>query len=1317
MGVKDRPYVGTWKLNNQGVVRHTPDALVFVNGRQDIPGCQSCSGRIDLQKFITSVSVDPSTQAPSTASITMQIPKHYGDDMFRDGQFLLSTGLEIHIYIRGFFPVSGMLAEMGEAQADGLNKAIMYPYFLVHHGIMTEVSHEYSGGEHTASISTADLLHFWQFQRISTSASIFGARPTNSKVKVSLTGHTLNGQTPYGIIYNLWKDSFGAAGGVEFAMGNSTNAAANSSIASESLWSFAIQYWEQRFAESMMSLRMYGADGSLYNAFEQAYLAGINHSSIQALAKHDFANAGKTDVNFESGVEAVKQARALDFDWTSVRMSDLNEKEALKKDKDGQNLGLNATVIQAFVHDLSSWGSVNMWESEYETKLDIANQVAEKAGYEFFMDVDGDIVFKPPFYNLDTRSSPAYNIRPIDIISCSFREVEPEATTVKGTGGMFTNMVGTGLEGEFGLRAEYLDYRMVAKYGWRQQTFESQYFGDARAMFYSAVNRMDLFNIGVRSGTIQIPIRSELRPGYPVYIQHMDMYGYIQSMSHSVQFGGQCTTTLNLVGLRCKFFAPGEVPTGQKPRIEHLKLGSTVKPKIALQVVGSNGEPHLVGVPNVVMGLDTEAINPLFSVVGADLQNLDTEQGIRSLIRAAMASNRLTYDADNAAAPEEVEGDERLLYGPWKFHSGQGDETTVSVGSLLEQVRGVRTATHNVYDTVDEAVTKINEAEANAAIFYEIVEAAGGPARTDIPDGQETINYLDALNDMRATFNPGANQPGNYRYFSSSIDDPNAQGQRVIEADEGGTEDSKVGSTFYAGGTVALTTPQTVWGLRDGPDGVEWENVTCTHGLSVIMPGGVTTPTATHDIQTLVFAEHKYTKLTKMTYVDRTNGSTFDHDGYSEAVQEMLRTLYVDGDTPEEAWEEAYDTLATSIDVMSPLGLSWEKLEDAAMSDNYSFIAYISMENQARPPAQGVDVLPIYVNFIANNLADAAEIAMGKAQDKINAAYPDGKTLNAGEAVAFEEVNDAFDAALAGYYEAISNLDGNSSTHGSTNSGAKKNVKLIPKEHRWATPVFPVSDHAGYEVVGTYRYGRGLTCGVGGTWEEVMAVDGAEHNNLWAVEEFLRLMRDSDVPKTAEGFYDPVEAARVAEQVGLDVSLVVSEDGTRTIFEENHMNRKAGTTTSSVFKTTVVNAAYSLADMGENITRNVCECKGAQADLFLEAFSGTGNYATMVVGPEQVDDVSQWLSDSMTEAGVSWATSQAALRGEYQETAEGLFSNIFDAAEEALSGEVFRQALAQGKDEIEQEVGTLQDVGDSLEREPQEQTTRSGANTDFEDSV
>ena len=275
MAITERPYVGSWSLNNKQVIKHTPDVLVYINGDTAVPGCPSCNGRIDIQQFITSVSVDPSTSPMATGNISLQIPRHYGDSLLRDGQFILRPGLEIHIYMRGYFPVAGAFSDVSSSQTGGVDVsgAYVYPYYHVFHGVVTEVSHEYNGGEHTVTINLVDLLHFWQYQRLSTNGAAFGLKIENSKVRMSLMGNTFAGMTPYSIIYNLYRDIAGAAGGVDFALGNESNAAARSTTFQEGLWSMTINYWKKRFSEHMTSLRMYGVDGTLYNAFEQSFLS------------------------------------------------------------------------------------------------------------------------------------------------------------------------------------------------------------------------------------------------------------------------------------------------------------------------------------------------------------------------------------------------------------------------------------------------------------------------------------------------------------------------------------------------------------------------------------------------------------------------------------------------------------------------------------------------------------------------------------------------------------------------------------------------------------------------------------------------------------------------------------------------------------------------------------------------------------------------------------------------------------------------------------------------------------------------------------
>ena len=109
MSVLNRPYAGLWGPNKTKLVQHTPDALVYINGDTSLPACNVCRKNIDIQPYITGLSVDAGVDTGShSANINLAFPKRIGDDIFRDGATILRPALEVHIYMRGYFPVSGL---------------------------------------------------------------------------------------------------------------------------------------------------------------------------------------------------------------------------------------------------------------------------------------------------------------------------------------------------------------------------------------------------------------------------------------------------------------------------------------------------------------------------------------------------------------------------------------------------------------------------------------------------------------------------------------------------------------------------------------------------------------------------------------------------------------------------------------------------------------------------------------------------------------------------------------------------------------------------------------------------------------------------------------------------------------------------------------------------------------------------------------------------------------------------------------------------------------------------------------------------------
>lgn len=626
MSIQNRPYAGTWVANRRNVVQWTPDFQVYVNGDTGLPGCPTCRHVIDLQEFINSISVDFGVEpGASNCSIGMSIPRHYGDSIFRDGNTLLRPGLEVHVYFRGYFPMKGMSTPNSRPVAGiDLRDIPQYPYYPVFHGVVTSVTHEYSSGFFTANMTCNGMLHFWEHMKLSGAGggSYFGARPANSGIQTTLTGHPMTGKTPYGIIYSLYRDTAGAADGVGFALQSRTNLNAVNSTTRDPLYALTLRYWEQRFRGKIYGLRMHGASGQMFTSSQQAYLSLYGRSSTSFAGFRGTGSVSPSGGFPNDDIYAQDPVHLLGLNARTAdgRISRQADTALLAAENEGRNShSLDVSALQAFPTDIGSYGQVNLWESTYESKMDIATAVTNVCGYEFYQDADGDLVFKPPMYNLDTSSSRVYRIEPEDIVSINFSENEPAATYCLVKGGAHQNMRGVVDESEWGCRSQYIDYKLVAQFGWIETSVESTYYTNARSAFYFAINHLDRINAGTNGATVTIPMRPEIRPGYPVYIPHIDCFYYVTQVAHAFNLGSECTTTLTLTARRRKFLAPGSnanTNVALDQDLSAINLANTDGPVRPLQEIDNSGSPRLVGFPNVVMAIDPTHINPMFQSLG-----------------------------------------------------------------------------------------------------------------------------------------------------------------------------------------------------------------------------------------------------------------------------------------------------------------------------------------------------------------------------------------------------------------------------------------------------------------------------------------------------------------------------------------------------------------------------------------------------------------------------------------------------------------------------------------------------------------------------
>ena len=865
--VLDRPYASNFQQNSRPVVKHTPDALIYINGDIAIPGCPRCNGRIDIQRFVKQISIEAGTNPGAhSGQAQLSVPLIYGEQMFREGKALLQPSLEVHVYMRGYFPVSGQFAHLRDedvsvgANSINLDRYATYPYYHVFHGVITSVSWNYSDGFYDASIQFGSLLHFWQYHNMATNGSILGTRPNNTEAKMNLWGNIYSGMHPYAIIYDLYRTTSGNAGGIEFVLNDKSNLDATAAAGNVSgggqanLYKQMQLYWEERFKTSIQNLRMYGVNGRLYNSVQQAFIGRRNSTNLNRLlkhTKHQDLDALDNKKDWSSAQLALANRLGLQGDGLDVVLSPTLQREARQQGASSpeDSINFNITSIFAFTPNITS-AQIQEFETQYMTKLEIAQQVTNATGYEFYQDVDGDLVFKPPFYNLDTRGSRIYRLEDIDIISASFQEKEPEATYCTVKAGVTTGF-SVGTPGWVGARGQYIDWRLVAKFGWRPANMEVSYYNSPKALFFLAQARLDILNITINSATVTIPLRPELRPGFPVYIPFVDCFYYVTQLSHSFSYGANCTTSLTLTARRAKWMppgVPGPIPEGENA-IERVRLDEPWLPERPLEIY-DNGFPRWVGMPNVVMALDPYKVNPKYFMLRAGLEGLDTEitGGAKGVLLANIIREQVKNTQEGAGIFSTVPSDgdnptERTRYR-LRQSDDPADDIVFSLESLYADatefdrarkdiaaarkamdlkaadirrsagassktipggsgdIGGAGTNTTRLQADFATASAKLAEARAkfnpdgdettNTIVLLIQALANNDFVRQSIdgiPDAPPTAAWLDILSDTKSSFLPGTNLPGYYRYYSCAHPNPEMQGQATLAFDEGAGTD------------------------------------------------------------------------------------------------------------------------------------------------------------------------------------------------------------------------------------------------------------------------------------------------------------------------------------------------------------------------------------------------------------------------------------------------------------------------------------------------------------------------------------------------
>jgi hypothetical protein len=1315
----------------------------------ELPGADGGNIRFDIQKYVTQISVDGGVESGATsASLTLSIPRFESAKIYKDGGIIFHTGMEVHIYARGYFPTKGLVKVEGLKQSEELPQ---YPYYHIFHGVVTSVSFDYSGGNYSASLSCSSMLHFWSYQYISTSGSVFGARPTNSGIRTTLRGHNFANKNAYEVLYTLYRDFQGAAHGVSWTFSQKTNI--NATFQNQDLYSINLEYWKRRFSTRLYGLRMYGASGQLYSATQQAFLSGLNRSQAKNLIKNS-----RVGTEFKY-MEASSVLRAA-YDLGLIRVNPETGKIVGGADQIAAVLPsftVSPVEISAYVDDVSAWGSVNFFESTYESKMDMANKIKEMTDFEFYQDMDGDLVFKPPFYNLDTSASRVYRIEPEDIINLSFTENEPEATYYVVRAGHWQQIQGLGMEGEWGVSGRYVDYRLVAQYGWRQGDFETHYYNTPKSAFFAAVAKMAVANSKMNTASLTIPFRPELRAGYPVYISHIDTFYYVESLSHSFSYGGQCTTSLQLTARRRKFHAPRNTREASRgaSAVDTVDLSRLDLPPTPI-ITSKDNHPKEVGFPNVVMALDPTLVNPLFYVTddGTDYKDRNV---VLNLIRKAESLNIISpvvpsgiYDKDiynyyKVSYDDEqdvmfnvqeivtqakeygttLERTDQELYGiPKSKRRKRRKEGLVEQKATLEGQIFREQANIDSLDSSKEqakirkASAKLTKLKAKLARidekilsldtelkqqrqgsqasqgfgFFELFEQVSSQVRGG-EDVDRSATLLEVLSDMKSQFTNDS-IAGSYRYYSSAHPNPEQQGVSPVRNTPGmgmEGETSSDGVDIREGfvkeanliGVVApkqfkstpnLINPFESVGIDTKNYGeIELAGSSVKRGLVILKAGKKKEETPTHDIRAISFQDHNMSYKSKQISIK--NKRVFDSVRAQSALTRSLTALY-----RKKLRKDSEEPLSTAL-----LGVFDEELledyEDTSSlsnlennTDNYDRDALIGTEEEIEVFRKGVDLTSLtvgeafkatglkhfrsFLSYLAKYMAKYYSAKWAQVwiietienPNLVEFAPNEGQTLTKEQRLKRNSTHIHIIRKGAAVFNITSGKILNTLFKTLTRKEKTEETEKVDVQ----TPVFPVSDNGGYEVIGSFPYGRGLSIEPGANWSKLAGgydYDPLSNADPEIVDGLIKAVytsskgdAQSDLEVRLKSGLTSAEAGTKASKVSDFLAELGSRtDGSLTRDEQivQGLRNLVVDRRNAPTKISPANNALRLTDIQPLHDLRAPSSFRAAEELFeIEAFNGENFIAI-----EGVDQITAWSKDQVAQVSGRWKERQDLLRG------------------------------------------------------------------------
>lgn len=499
------------------IIKLAPDAIVLIDKMPYVINeyLSDSATIVNINKYVSSISGGVDIESLiSSLSIHLSVPNHE-KYLFQapGGNLIISSMSEVRVYIKGYFPAPN-------------GNSLYHRCFL---GIATDISHDDNGLTFEIDITCAGALRVYELAQVNADPAALVLNNANPNI----TGY----QTQFSAMHPLRQIANMVVQNVEL----------------DTFLAHSVQNIDQGTGTTRDKATDLSTLKNQYASRWTKYLSGYATSfRIFPITRYkswkDVATTCKALVDDKAREASVENAGAHTQEHDPVSPATFTDEFSLGK-------------ICAWLPDLAPKSGISLLDSNLVSRVEKIRQFCDMCQFEGYQDLDGRIIIKPPLYNLDVcnvrgqdgddvGSTNPHIIYLSEIIS--EREIENEqnvrltVAAVKGTLSNNPALLNDGFE-QIVPAAVFTNIPLMRKFGLRQEPAKTLPWLDANVqknVAYAAAE-MSRANRSYRTYSITIPLRPELKLGFPIFVPHKDMYAYVRNISWNYNVGSACTMTLS----------------------------------------------------------------------------------------------------------------------------------------------------------------------------------------------------------------------------------------------------------------------------------------------------------------------------------------------------------------------------------------------------------------------------------------------------------------------------------------------------------------------------------------------------------------------------------------------------------------------------------------------------------------------------------------------------------------------------------------------------------------------------------------------------